>query len=669
MTFRLKETIEKLKLSFCNCDNIISLSHVGSSTIGTIENNYLDIDLIFIISDKQIFKTLELIDKQFSTLCKNFSNKDQKYIYRLQSGPMHPIRDKEESNIINLIDQQITFYHISIFNESFIKNENELSPFLANTWSKYDSIFGERIIDLVGSSEINFEKLLNAGLGLKDSLKILTDRKRGYWEWVNAKLVWTEVKFSDFDFYEMPLYIFKWTVHNSIHTLKEHLPLKSSNKGLECFKRLFSNIIDTNDLDFIERCLRELKISREKFSAGQSYAELKETADRLISTVSHLLQNLIEYFEVSNLNLTSRLNFRINEIEVPINLVYDIKNQIIQVINSHNPDRICIVQDHNVTLTYCINEMIKDSFDVETFSYTILSTASTKSIDGLIKSLEYLESSNINRKSLVFIFGGGSIGNMIGTALGLSCRGIPFVHIPTSLMSQVDSSIGAKQSINGRLGKNYFGLFHPPKEIIVCPYLLTNLPNSEIRNGLIECLKHGFCQSPKLLNKVLNYSSTDLLNLSVLHEIILETIQLKLEYMIIDPFENSSDQFLELGHKIGHALEFLANGQLTHGESVAFGLIAESFLFVDLGLSSQETHDKIVKCTQKVINQISIPENVNSNSIASQLKYDNHREGNLVPFSYLKNIHCPKSKMLNLNKENIKLISKATLKAIEIYCP
>ncbi len=183
-----------------------------------------------------------------------------------------------------------------------------------------------------------------------------------------------------------------------------------------------------------------------------------------------------------------------------------------------------------------------------------------------------------DRNSVLVAFGGGVIGDVTGLVSSLYMRGLELVQIPTTVLAQVDASIGGKTAVNLRAGKNLVGTFHHPRMVLIDPAVLTTLPDREFRAGLYEALKCGVIGKPELFRAL---ESGDMKKLrgdpTRLEWIIAESVRLKAEVVSSDERENGLRRVLNLGHTIGHALEAeTAYRYFLHGEAVAWGMIASA---------------------------------------------------------------------------------------------
>ena len=239
------------------------------------------------------------------------------------------------------------------------------------------------------------------------------------------------------------------------------------------------------------------------------------------------------------------------------------------------------------------------------------------------------------KSSVVVCLGGGVVGNMGGLLAALLFRGIRFFHIPTTMVAQIDSSIGQKQAINYKMGKNMFGQYYPPQFVFIDFDFLRSLPARHIRAGMAESVKHGLCQSEAFFEQI--NSAAPCFDDAIIDQIALKTIELKLELMEIDPYEGKLDPQLELGHTIGHAVEIIKCGALLHGEAIAIGMTAETKISVALGYMDSSLPKRVEAIFHKIGLPTKIPAEIAVNDIFQTLKYDNKRRATPTKFFLLEN--------------------------------
>jgi len=211
------------------------------------------------------------------------------------------------------------------------------------------------------------------------------------------------------------------------------------------------------------------------------------------------------------------------------------------------------------------------------------------------KILDVLAKERFERKSLLIALGGGVVGDLTGFAAAIYQRGIPFVQVPTTLVAQVDSSVGGKTGVDHRLGKNLIGAFHQPKAVWIDPILLRTLPKREWIAGLAEVIKYGII-ADKALFAYLERMMPSLLKLEpqAVMQIVKRSCEIKAQVVAEDEQESDRRRVLNYGHTIGHALEALGGYRsLIHGEAVGIGLVLEADLARHQGYCDSETVDRI----------------------------------------------------------------------------
>ena len=212
---------------------------------------------------------------------------------------------------------------------------------------------------------------------------------------------------------------------------------------------------------------------------------------------------------------------------------------------------------------------------------------------------EQLARARADRGTLLIAFGGGIVGDITGFLAAIYMRGLDFIQVPTTLLAQVDSSVGGKTGVNLLAGKNLVGSFHHPLAVFADTDLLGTLPNRELRAGLQEAIKAGIIRSPKLFN-YLESHATQILDVShpehtgALTRVITASVKIKAEVVASDEREQDLRMILNFGHTLGHAIE-AATGykQLLHGEAIGWGMIAATRLAILRGLLAAPEAERI----------------------------------------------------------------------------
>jgi 3-dehydroquinate synthase len=250
-------------------------------------------------------------------------------------------------------------------------------------------------------------------------------------------------------------------------------------------------------------------------------------------------------------------------------------------------------------------------------------------VEGLAEKLSRL---GADRDAVIVAFGGGVVGDVAGLLASLYMRGVGFVQVPTTVLAQVDASIGGKTGVNLRVGKNLLGTFHQPRVVLIDPAVLCTLPEREFRAGLYEALKCGVIGRPELFQRF-EESKTKILKRdpAVLEWVIAESVKLKAEIVAADERESGLRQVLNLGHTIGHALEAETGYQrLLHGEAVGWGMVAATNIALTMGKIDSVTAGRIADA---VLGLGRLPRiNVRKGNIVGRLQADKKTRDGVVHF-------------------------------------
>lgn len=225
----------------------------------------------------------------------------------------------------------------------------------------------------------------------------------------------------------------------------------------------------------------------------------------------------------------------------------------------------------------------------------------TKTLGTISKILDVLAKHKFERQSLLLALGGGVVGDITGFAAAIYQRGIPFVQVPTTLVAQVDSSVGGKTGVDHRLGKNLVGAFYQPRAVLIDPLTLRTLPRREWIAGLAEVIKYGIIADEEFFS-FLEHEIPALLKLkeAPVSHVIKRSCEIKAQVVAADERESDRRRILNYGHTIGHALESLGGYRgLIHGEAVGVGLVQEADLARHMGLCSDEVVERIRRLVQR----------------------------------------------------------------------
>ncbi len=252
------------------------------------------------------------------------------------------------------------------------------------------------------------------------------------------------------------------------------------------------------------------------------------------------------------------------------------------------PSRVHVVTDSNVAPLYL--DKLEKQFTIPV-SHTVIPAGEEYKRLATVESIYHgMLASGFTRKDLVIALGGGVVGDITGFAASSILRGVPLCQIPTTLLAQVDSSVGGKTGVDLPEGKNLVGAFYQPRLVLIDPEMLKSLPGSIFADGMAEVIKYGYIANKEILDMV---SAPDYKD--KIEGIIYECVKIKRDIVAIDERDAGLRMILNFGHTIGHAAEKLGNyTELTHGQGVAIGMAAAMRLSRLLGNDDLEPGLKTV---------------------------------------------------------------------------
>jgi 3-dehydroquinate synthetase len=263
-----------------------------------------------------------------------------------------------------------------------------------------------------------------------------------------------------------------------------------------------------------------------------------------------------------------------------------------------------------------------------------------KTFEGLQALCDHLVEMGVSKRSLLVVLGGGSAGNITGLAAGLIFRGIRFIEVPTTLSHQTDGILSNKQAVNGKFGKNHFGLYHAPVFAWVdTGYTGTETPTHR-NSGIVEGVKNGLIDQTGLIPYLEasvkpdgQYSPREI------HDLTYKLIISKLEILKKDPTEKQYGMILEYGHTFAHAVEWLSGGRLTHGESVSIGLKLAAELSARLGFIDKPVVDLHYRLIDDLLGMEPVlPESLDPGALIRTMYVDNKKSGGDVRYVLLEKI-------------------------------
>jgi 3-dehydroquinate synthase len=363
------------------------------------------------------------------------------------------------------------------------------------------------------------------------------------------------------------------------------------NKG-ELKKRLKNN----NERPLFKK---EQDIERLFYKRKSLYDFADYEIDTSGKTIKEIAELIIKDFKLkpkTSAILHKKLKIKTSAKEYPVFIGENISENISEYITKLKPENIIIITDPTVATLFLdkVKKGLGNSFNVKTI--IIDEGEDNKNIESIIKIYELLLKGRINRNDILLALGGGIIGDITGFVASTFKRGIKFIQIPTTLLAQVDASIGGKTGVNHREGKNMIGSFYQPEMVIIDTFFLKTLPENTFISGVSEIIKYSIIKDVNLFT-ILENKRDDILKRKqkILSEIISRCVKIKGEIVEKDEKEVSGiREILNFGHTIGHIIESKTGYEkFSHGEAVAIGMIEESKIAVKKGILDKKDLGRI----------------------------------------------------------------------------
>ena len=295
-----------------------------------------------------------------------------------------------------------------------------------------------------------------------------------------------------------------------------------------------------------------------------------------------------------------------------------------------------IITDSNVVKHHA--ETLEESLHqagIETTRHVIPAGEASKSVEQFGMLHVSLAAAGHDRSSFIIALGGGVVGDLAGFAAASFYRGVPFVQIPTTIVSQVDSSVGGKTGINLPQGKNLVGAFHQPRLVLVDPETLHTLPLREFREGFAEVVKHAAIRDAAMLDELAELDPT---NTAVPADLISRNIAIKARIVEEDEHETTGTRaLLNFGHTIGHGIEAaVPYGELLHGEAISLGLRAALYLSEKCSGLSPDDSCRILSLLKHYGLPAKLEDHITTQSILDRMSRDKKFNSGRIRFVLLK---------------------------------
>jgi 3-dehydroquinate synthase len=323
--------------------------------------------------------------------------------------------------------------------------------------------------------------------------------------------------------------------------------------------------------------------------------------------------------------------------EYPIYIGSHLIDKIGTIFDVTHYSNLFIITDETVAELFL--DTIKKQLPSNAVSFVLPPGEKAKDVLYLTKIWEAMIDAKLDRKSLVINLGGGVIGDIGGFAASTYMRGIDFINIPTTLLSQVDESVGGKTMIDHHGIKNIIGIFYQPSAVIIDVDTIKSLPENQLLSGFGEIIKHGLVKDKNYFETVTAKKPSEFTD-NEITDIIKRSCEIKSEIIQADEKEADQRKILNFGHTIGHAVEALSletNKPLLHGEAISIGMIKEAELAVELGILSQKD---LLSLTTKLADAglpTKLPK-MNADDVIAKMKLDKKNSRGEINFTLIKNI-------------------------------
>ena len=345
---------------------------------------------------------------------------------------------------------------------------------------------------------------------------------------------------------------------------------------------------------------------------------------------------------------------QIHSLDYPIYIGLDVFANLSSFIKDKNYSKIFALVDEN-TLINCV-PIIHEASDILVGCdiIEIPSGEQNKNIETCTTIWEELTKYGADRHSVLLNIGGGVIGDIGGFTAATFKRGMDFINIPTTLLAQVDASIGGKLGVDLQVIKNQIGLFSNPCGVFISTKFLKSLDKRQVLSGFAEIIKHGLISDEDYWDDI---QDTDILKSKNLEPLISESIKIKKQIILADPYEKKGlRKALNFGHTIGHAIESYSlgneNGTLFHGEAIAIGMICESFLSKETVGLNDNTLKSITSFVKKNFDSYDLKK-ADPDFLLDVMKNDKKNKNGIINFTLLQDIGIVKIDQ-NCSPEHIK---------------
>jgi 3-dehydroquinate synthase len=299
---------------------------------------------------------------------------------------------------------------------------------------------------------------------------------------------------------------------------------------------------------------------------------------------------------------------------------------VIDLLRPYKASRHILIADRRVHRIY--GERFAERFRAAGIDLAVLRVApleSSKSVDVYLRLVNQTLRAGVEKRSHILTLGGGVVGNVGGFVAATVFRGLPLIHLPSSLMAQLDAAIDVRQSINLRYGKNLIGARYAPRAVVVDPSMLATLPRRHLQSGYAEAIKHALIQS-RAFWRFLRDNAVHMSDDNFLETVVVQTIRWKLKLLRQRKGADWADYYLQYGHCIGHAIEAASGYRQLHGEAIAIGMAISAEIAVAMGISNSRLVSDHVAILRAYGLPVDVPPDISIDAILRVMAYDKYAQ-------------------------------------------
>lgn len=287
----------------------------------------------------------------------------------------------------------------------------------------------------------------------------------------------------------------------------------------------------------------------------------------------------------------------------------------------------------------------------ETKHYVIVANEQQKSYQGIEVVIEFLIRNNFRKNNRLIAIGGGIVQDVTAFIASIMYRGVEWLFFPTTLLSQCDSCIGSKTSVNFGEYKNQIGGFYPPNEIVLDQNFLKTLSDFEMKSGIGEMLHYYVIGGKSDFEHYAKDYSKALTDFEILKQLIYRSLEIKKSYIEIDEYDRNERQVFNYGHSFGHAIETTTNYRIPHGIAVSLGMDIANYIAVQYGILNNDTRNQIKQITSKIYEGIDLMEDFSFDKFCTALSRDKKNVGKQLGIILIRDIGKAEKMIFDFDEE------------------